>query len=218
MLNHWCSCHRGSLLCPSALSLWKAPFCVDHWGEERTVWSVDQPVWIHLQSNKQRKYCEQRACAHKLILHRHTVLVSHSSSIGAMGPGTSLAKHQMCTQHGTLPTQYQGTWHARWRATWFLGLWLCFSKAQCSEDWPDFLWYLGNIRHLKEDSFNWLRKAIEPNLIKGQTQPLMGCKFSAKQSCCCILYRECKLLKPTLLIQKASRNKQIDLVPPCLPG
>lgn len=35
---------------------------------------MDQTVWIHLLSNKQEKYCDQRACVHKLVLHRHTSL------------------------------------------------------------------------------------------------------------------------------------------------
>lgn len=39
---------------------------------------MDQTVWIHLLSNKQEKYCDQWACIHKLVLHRHTSL-SHVS-------------------------------------------------------------------------------------------------------------------------------------------
>lgn len=151
--------HRFIALLFCSFSL-ESFFCVSQWGEERTVWSVDEPVWIHFQSNRQRKYCDLVLTNSHFTDILYSVM-SHCSSIGAIGPWTSLAKHQMCPQHGILSTQCQGTWHAKWRPTWFLGLWLCFSKAQCSEDWLDFVWYLGNTRHLKEDSFNWLRKAIE---------------------------------------------------------
>lgn len=91
---------------------------------------MDQTVWIHLLSNKQEKYCDQRACVHKLVLHRHTSL----GHVSLLQHRSNWSMNEPCKAPDVHTAWNFAYPLSRWRATSFLGLWLCFSKAQCSED------------------------------------------------------------------------------------
>lgn len=87
--------------------------------------------------------------------------------------------------------------------------WCLLLQGTASAEWLDFMWYLGNIRHLKQDSFNWGKQLwVRQNLIMGQTKPLISHKFPAKPSWCCILYWEYQLLKTTLFPHTKGFQKQ----------